>query len=161
MSSIAQLLYICLYYFWPLVKSTSKLQQLVPDTFSCAETIKALHEAIEKRPKHKRPEDAKLLFITQYGQSWAKETADNPITKVFRLLLDKLKLHRHGLGFYALRHTFETIGGGSRDQVAVDFIMGHTDGSMAGVYREEIEDERLVAVTNHVRKWLYPAKKNR
>ncbi len=72
-----------------------------------------------------------------------------------RKLLDQLKLHRPGLGFYALRHTFETIAGGSRDQVAVNHIMGHADQSMAGVYREHIEDDRLVAVTDHVWDWLF------
>ena len=72
-----------------------------------------------------------------------------------RKLLDQLKLHRPGLGFYALRHTFETIAGGSRDQVAVNHIMGHADQSMAEVYREHIEDDRLVAVTDHVWDWLF------
>ena len=38
------------------------------------------------------------------------------------------RLHRKGLGFYALRHTFETVGGDGRDQIAVDFIMGHAPG---------------------------------
>ena len=42
-----------------------------------------------------------------------------------------------------LRHVFETIGGESRDQVAVDHIMGHADQSMAAHYRERISDERL------------------
>jgi len=50
----------------------------------------------------------------------------------------------------------ETIGGGSRDQIAVNAIMGHADESMAGVYRERIDDERLIAVSNHVRHWLWP-----
>ena len=54
------------------------------------------------------------------------------------------------MNFYALRHTFETIGGESKDQVAVDLIMGHTDPSMAGHYRERIDDARLKAVTDHV-----------
>ena len=44
-----------------------------------------------------------------------------------------------GRGFYALRHTFETIAGDSRDQVAVNFVMGHCDSSMADVYREGTE----------------------
>jgi integrase len=120
------------------------------------ETVKAIREAIDERPTAKDPADAELAFITKYGQSWAKETADNPITKVFRILLGELKLHRPGLGFYALRHTFETIGGESRDQVAVNHIMGHADSSMSAVYRERIGDERLRAVTEHVRKWLLP-----
>ena len=70
-------------------------------------------------------------------------------------MLSILGLHRSGLGFYALCHVFETVGGGSRDQVAVDSIMGHADESMAGMCRERIEDSRLLAVTEHVRQWLF------
>ena len=53
-----------------------------------------------------------------------------------------------------IRHTFETIGGESRDQVAVDAIMGHSREDMASVYRERIGDDRLQAVVEHVRRWL-------
>jgi integrase len=70
-------------------------------------------------------------------------------------LLKSLKLHRPGLNFYALRHTFETIAGESRDQVAVDHIMGHARDDMASVYRERISDERLKAVTDYMRGWLF------
>jgi integrase len=119
------------------------------------QTVEALEAAIAERPKPKRPDHAKLVFVTKYGGSWAKETPDSPLSQEFRKLLDELKLYRPGLGFYALRHTFETIGGGSRDQVAVNAIMGHADASMAGVYREQIEDERLRAVVAHVHRWLF------
>ena len=61
-----------------------------------------------------------------------------------------------GTGFYGLRHTFETIAGESRDQVAVNAIMGHVDESLAAHSRERIGDERLQAVADHVRKWLSP-----
>jgi integrase len=141
------------------------------------ETVKALREAIEKRPKAKRAEHNKLTFITKYGHPWAKKNGivetkegdvtktttpvDNPVTKEMRKLLDELKLYRPGLGFYALRHTFETVAGSSRDQVAVDHIMGHVDASMAGTYRESIEDKRLLDVTTHVRKWLFPRQKSK
>jgi len=54
-----------------------------------------------------------------------------------------------------LRHTFETIGGEAKDQIAVNSIMGHVDSTMAGVYRERISDERLRAVVEHVRAWLF------
>ncbi|MEZ6145059.1 MAG: hypothetical protein R3B91_06425 [Planctomycetaceae bacterium] len=54
-------------------------------------------------------------------------------------------MKRRGLNFYALRHTFETIGGESRDRVAVDAIMGHVDPSMGALYREQISDDRLQA----------------
>ena len=71
-------------------------------------------------------------------------------------ILRRLKLTRPKLNFYALRHTFETIGGESRDQVAVDHIMGHAREDMASVYRERISDDRLRAVADYVRTWLWP-----
>ena len=63
---------------------------------------------------------------------------------------------QEGRGFLtALRHTFETIGGESRDQVAVDHIMGHARDDMASRYRERISDERLKAVTETIHRWLF------
>jgi integrase len=122
------------------------------------ETIKAIEEAIKRRPQHKDPEHAHLVFITKYGHSWSKDSPDGPVSKETTKLLKRLQLHRPGLGFYALRHTFETIGGDSRDQVAVDHIMGHIDSSMAERYRERIEDDRLKDVAGHVHKWLFGTK---
>jgi len=123
------------------------------------ETVAALEAAIKARPKPKTDGAKGLAFVTKYGESWCKETTDNPISKEFRKLLDDAKLHRAGLGFYSLRHIFATIGGESRDQPAVGSIMGHIDESMAGVYRESISDGRLQAIVDHVRGWLYaPAK---
>jgi integrase len=124
------------------------------------ETVKALLEAIGARPTPKLDAAADLVFITKYGLMWTKDTADSPVTKETAKLLKALKLHRPGLNFYALRHTFETIGGESRDQVAVDAIMGHAPrgGDMASVYREKVSDERLKAVTDHVRSWLFGKK---
>jgi hypothetical protein len=45
----------------------------------------------------------------------------------------------------------------SKDQPSVDFIMGHESSHMSSVYREKISDERLQAVADHVRGWLFPA----
>jgi hypothetical protein len=123
------------------------------------ETVNALRGAVAARPTPKSPKDISLVFVTKYGGSWHKDTHDNPIANEFRKLLDDLKLYRPGLSFYALRHTFETIGGESRDQVAVDYIMGHARDDMASVYRERMTDERLLAVTSHVHEWLFPAAK--
>ena len=69
-------------------------------------------------------------------------------------LLQKLGINGRR-NFYALRHTFETIAGDARDQVAVDAIMGHAREDMSSVYRERISDDRLRAVVDHVRSWLF------
>ena len=81
---------------------------------------------------------------------------DNPVSKETAKLLKTLGLDRPGLNFYALRHTFETIGGEARDQVAVEHVMGHARDDMASAYRERISDERFKAVSDHVRAWLFP-----
>jgi integrase len=119
------------------------------------ETVEALKAAIAKRPTPKTAEAEPLVFVTKYGAPWAKETFDNPVTKEFRKLLDDLGLHKAGLGFYTLRHVFRTIADESRDQPAVNSIMGHADASMAAAYRERIADDRLKAVADYVHGWLY------
>jgi integrase len=125
------------------------------------ETVKALQAAIVKRPTPKDTADNGLVFITKYGLRWAKETRDNPVAKEMAKLLTELGIKRPGLGFYALRHTFETVAGESRDQVAVDHIMGHAREDMASVYRERISDDRLRAVVEHVRSWLFGSQETR
>ncbi len=59
------------------------------------------------------------------------------------------------MSFYTLRHVFRTVADAARDPVAIDLIMGHTDPSMGGHYRERVEDSRLRAVADHVRTWLF------
>jgi integrase len=142
------------------------------------ETVKALRASIAARPEPKLQAGAGLVFITRLGGLWAKDAEwperrsqsdseseeaspkgsllrDTPLSKEMAKLLTELKLHRPRLNFYALRHTFETIGGDAKDQVAVDHIMGHARNDMASEYRERVFDERLKAVTDHVRRWLF------
>ncbi len=111
---------------------------------------------------------AAVVFVTRWGGPFHEvlrterlteekiyPSLDSPITKEMAKLLNKLGLKRPGLNFYALRHTFETIAGESKDQVAVDHVMGHSREDMASLYRERISDERLEAVAQHVRTWLF------
>jgi integrase len=135
------------------------------------ETVEAIREAIAARPKPATKDLADRVFLTRNGGSWFKEKT-RYMTEQFRKFLQGIddqaadkaiadgaepppKLYRKGRGFYTLRHVFETIGGESCDQVAVDAIMGHERGDMASHYRERISDERLLKVVNTVRDWLY------
>jgi integrase len=120
-----------------------------------AETVSALRVVVAKRPEPRSAEGTELVFLTKYGESWAKEDEGGPITKETRKLLKKLGINGHR-NFYGLRHTFRTIADEAKDQPAADYIMGHEVAHMSSVYRETISDERLRAVTDHVHAWLFP-----
>lgn len=133
------------------------------------ETVSAIRAAVALRPKPADYPECGRVFLTINGNAFVTHT---PIENTedgmrggarkdligiqFRKLIDALGIHREGVGFYALRHVFETVAGESKDQVAVDVVMGHTDPSMASHYRERIDDSRLRAVVDRVRKWLWP-----
>lgn len=71
------------------------------------ETLEAVKASIAKRTSPKNEDHSELVFITKYGGSWNKDTSDNPISNEMAKLLKRLGLHRPGVAFYALRHTFE------------------------------------------------------
>lgn len=120
------------------------------------ETVSALRESIAARKPPKSAEHTSTVFVTKYGDSWYKpESRANPLSAEFKKLLKAVEIYRKQVCFYALRHTFETIAGQTRDQVAVNACMGHVDDSMGATYREEIGDDRLQAVVNHVHDWLF------
>lgn len=121
------------------------------------ETIAALRQVLRRQAKGQPARRRrKLVFLTVGGRTWERPTG-NPISTAFGRLAVRVGCWRAGLNFYALRHTFETIGGETTDQKAVDYIMGHGPDSrdMSAVYRERIGDDRLAAVAEHVRAWLF------
>ena len=69
------------------------------------ETVAALQQSMKKRTEPKSDDDAAFLFITKYGNSWSKITTCNPVSLVFRRLLNDCNLHRSGIGFYSLRRS--------------------------------------------------------
>ena len=122
------------------------------------ETESAIADVIQRRPKAANESDAGLVFLTKHGSAWIRSTVshtDDGIAKAFRKLLGTTALYQRGRAFYGLRHTFATIGDEARDAVALASLMGHSDASMAGHYRERIEDARLRAVVDHVHEWLF------
>lgn len=111
------------------------------------ETVKALRLSLDARSL--LSDSLSPMFFLDGGKPWRNDQAQ--LSKYFTAV------RRRALpdgGFYWLRHTFETVAGGAKDQVAVNAIMGHVDNSMAAVYREEISPLRLKAASDHVRDWL-------
>jgi integrase len=117
----------------------------------------------EVSPKLPNPDEA-LLFLTRQGRPlvWvrvgeSRYIQTNNLTTVFGKLLQKLKIKRLDVNFYSLRRT---IASGAKDQVAVDFVMGHSDFSMSQHYQQSVDPERIKAVVEHVRQWVFPTVEN-
>jgi integrase len=127
------------------------------------ETIQAIRDvlALGRNPlaKDRSPTNTasdEIIFVTKYGQSWNKASNAGPLTQMFAKLLKRLGIKgRKRLGFYTLRHAFRTVADASKDSVACDYVMGHETPHMSSAYRETIDDERLRAVAEKVRRWLY------
>jgi integrase len=122
------------------------------------ETRQAIEEVIKHRGTPQDPKDKGLLFIGRRGQNYVVNRKGYRIDQEFKRVCKQAGVT--GRSFYDLRRTFETIGGASRDQAAVDAIMGHAppENDMAALYRQAVDDDRLLTVVNHVRAWLYDTK---
>ncbi len=120
------------------------------------ETTAALKEAMAINPKPARPEFEGLALLQETGYAWSKtDSADSPLSKNFRSLLDSLGMYRPGLSFYSLRHCHRTVSDGAGDAGASNVLMGHASSHISESYIEGRDDDRLVAVSNHVRRWLF------
>jgi integrase len=122
------------------------------------ETVAAIRDALDTRPEPADAESRGLMFLTAIGTPWIRPSANyrsDHLTKRFIELLQKLELHRDRFGFYTLRHVFRTVADATRVTPSIELIMGHTDPTMGGHYRERIDDTRLKAVTDHVRVWVF------
>ena len=124
------------------------------------ETVEAIKLAAPLRPKPRDEADADCVFLNRGRRRLIVSTTTSHrdgLTEAFGKLLRELGINgRKGLGYYSLRHTFATIGlqGGDRD--AVRSLMGHAAHDMLSAYDETgPSDDRLRAVTEHVRNWLF------
>ena len=150
---------------FPRVKtSVDRLAPLWP------ETVAALREAIAQRPPPANAAHADRVFLTSFGRPWVHGTTNavyGELAKVLKAMslrapgsvkAGKKEKGRSRLrlpAFQALRSTFRTVADEAKDQHAAFLIMGHVIPGMAGVYVQEIARERLVAVAEHVRRWLF------
>jgi integrase len=128
------------------------------------ETQAAVKAARAVRPEAADPAHADRVFLSPRGRLCRRYVAaeagrrgerGDTIGVAWRELCVRLKV-KGPHGFYALRHVHRTISDEARDPVAADIVMGHADGSMAAAYREKVDDKRLVALVNRVRRWLWP-----
>ena len=79
------------------------------------ETCDSLREWLAARPKPKDPKHAGLMFLNRRGGKWVQTSPDgrrhsDRVGDAFSRLLKRLGLKRARVGFYSLRHGFETIG---------------------------------------------------
>lgn len=114
------------------------------------ETVAAL-KAQRQRLYQTGPHD--LVFRTRQGNAWVRTETDgqhvDALTKEFAKVRGRAGIEKP-VGFYGLRHAFQTIGEESGDKTAVSAIMGHVDPSISAIYREKISDPRLRGVVDVV-----------
>ena len=121
------------------------------------ETVEAIKAVLAARCEPLDPADAHLLFLNLLRGSYVGNRSGTAIANMTGATIRRAGIKRPGLSFYSLRRTFQTIAEGSRDMAAVQSIMGHAPapGDMSAVYRQRVDDARLRAVVDHVRKWLF------
>jgi len=145
----------------------TEVQRVIP---LWPETLSALRQVLETA--RARPADdmaAALVFLTprkrplvRQNLSVDEETGGTKAAKVdaltvhFAALLTSLGIHRRGIGFCTLGHTFRTWADETHDQRAIHRIMGHAIPGMSGIYVEEISLDRVRAVVDYVRRKLWP-----
>jgi integrase len=119
------------------------------------ETVAAIRAARKARHEPKDPAHKPLVFIGARGESYVS-TNGYRVAGAFNLAIGAAKI-KPRRGFYAIRHTFQTIAEGARDLAAVQSVMGHapSGSDMSARYRERIDDQRLRAVVDYVYNWLF------
>jgi integrase len=122
------------------------------------ETTQAIKNYLVYRPRPAGSDNRERLFLTRNGLSWVRQDGElrtDSIGTEFAKAKTAAKVKR--ASFYDLRRTFRTIAAQSRDKEACDFVMGHCEdpNDMGAVYTQWIDDDRVRAVVNHVRQWLF------
>ncbi|NOY29464.1 MAG: site-specific integrase [Planctomycetes bacterium] len=122
------------------------------------ETREALREHLEWRKKRTnvKLEAEDYVFVTKYGNRMSKDSA---VSSGFTKAVESHSTVecKKGRSFYALRHTFNTVGRDSIDIEAVKHVMGHLDHKDTGAkfYTHGISDKRLQRLGHYVREWLF------
>lgn len=126
------------------------------------ETVEALREI-------SKGDDAGRVFSTRHGNPYVynKLNDDGVLIRRDNIATEfKKQAKRAGvklsdrIGFGKLRHTFRTVADNVRDANAIRRVMGHEIGrdSVERTYTDTIELDRIRAVTDYVRGWLFDDK---
>ena len=123
------------------------------------ETVEAIREYVNKK---RRPSDEneRRLVLTQYQKAYTTGGEARKLGEGFRRLLEKSGSYAEGVSLGSLRHTYGTVVDRHPDQSMIDLTMGHVGkGMQKQVYRQlNLEElERLQAISDTARGWLYPA----
>lgn len=119
---------------------------------------KATSDALKDYLENERPKTdffSNNIFLTSDGTLWNYDTERSRVDSLglaFRRMMKTMKIAE--TSFYSLRRTFRTVADETGDVPAINLIMGHTDYSMGGVYRQYIKNERLEKIAAHVWEWL-------
>lgn len=106
------------------------------------ETAEALRRCIARHPQ------SKLVFRTRCGGQWNSIAIAHEFSKVAKRACVELPAN---VGLYAARHTFATFANEVRDTDARRHIMGRLLPNLDDVYVEMLFEQRLKAITDHVR----------
>jgi integrase len=125
------------------------------------ETVAAIKVALADRHPPKDEADAGLLLVGPRGESYIGQHRGYRVTGEFNRVAKKAGME--GRTFYDLRRTFQTIAEGAHDLSAVQAVMGHAPSNtdMSAIYRQRVDDGRLRAVVDHVRRWLFGTEENK
>lgn len=122
------------------------------------ETTAAIKAYLECRPDPASQRYADQVFLTRLGQPWVRRNGEIKTDSITCEFTKARKAAGRDRGaFYDLRRTFRTIAAQTRDREAIDLIMGHAEDpeDMGALYTQHVDDERIKAVCNHVRGWLF------
>lgn len=118
------------------------------------ETVDAVRQVLKSRGTvDTRGDD--LLFVGTRGENYVGKHRGYRVTQEFKRCCRKANIS--GRTFYDLRRTFQTVSEDACDLVATQAIMGHapSNSDMSAIYRQRVPDERLQAVVETVRRWLF------
>lgn len=119
------------------------------------ETIQAIEDARESRPQPHRQKYESCLLLTKSGLPWWRiEDGTNR-----DLASAALRAVRIATGtsrtLYDCRRTFRTVASEVCDLEAINHCMGHEGKGEGSTYLQGVSDDRIRAVCQHVRAWLY------